>query len=141
LPAWASQQVLIIETEPVTERLRVREIDDDEGRRLVPIIRRGSGSVVTWRRAQMVLVSAQGMDVAAIATVAFHQRGPGPRCDPQLFLEFCRYLRSLYPPAIRIAIICDNFSPTSARARTAGSGRGQRRTMSRSPTRRPIRPG
>ncbi len=37
---------------PVTERLRLREIDDDEGRRLVRIIRRGSGSVVTWRRAQ-----------------------------------------------------------------------------------------
>jgi transposase len=56
---------------PVTERLRVREIDDDEGRRLVRIVRRGSGSVVTWRRAQMVLLSAQGMDVAAIAKVAF----------------------------------------------------------------------
>jgi len=55
----------------VTERLRVREIDDDEGQRLVRIIRRGSGSVVTWRRAQMVLLSAQGMDVAAIARVAF----------------------------------------------------------------------
>ena len=35
------------------------------------IIRRGSGSVVTWRRAQMVLLSAQGMDVPAIAKVAF----------------------------------------------------------------------
>jgi len=55
----------------VTERLRVREIDDDEGQRLVRIIRRGSGSVVTWRRAQMVLLSAQGMDVPAIARVAF----------------------------------------------------------------------
>jgi transposase len=55
----------------VSERLRVREIDDDQGRRLVRIIRRGSGSVVTWRRAQMVLLSAQGMDVAAIARVAF----------------------------------------------------------------------
>ena len=55
----------------MTERLRVREIDDDEGRRLVRIIRRGSGSVVTWRRAQMVLLSAQGMNVAAIARVAF----------------------------------------------------------------------
>jgi transposase len=55
----------------VTERLRVREIDDDEGRRLVRIIRRGSGSVVTWRRAQMVLLSAQGMGVPAIAKVAF----------------------------------------------------------------------
>ena len=31
----------------------------------------GSGSVVTWRRAQMVLLSAQGMDAAAIARVAF----------------------------------------------------------------------
>jgi len=55
----------------VSERLRVREIDDDEGRQLVRIIRRGSGSVVTWRRAQMVLLSAQGMDAAAIAKVAF----------------------------------------------------------------------
>ena len=55
----------------MTERLRVREIDDDEGQRLVRIIRRGSGSVVTWRRAQMVLLSAQGMDMAAIAKVAF----------------------------------------------------------------------
>jgi transposase len=55
----------------VTDRLRVREIDDDEGRRLVRIVRRGSGSVVTWRRAQMVLLSAQGMDAAQIAKVAF----------------------------------------------------------------------
>jgi transposase len=63
--------LLIAETERVTERVRVREIDDDEGRRLVRIIRRGGGSVVTWRRAQMVLLSAQGMDVPAIAEVAF----------------------------------------------------------------------
>ena len=55
----------------MTERLRVREIDDDEGRRLVRIVRRGAGAVVTWRRAQMVLLSAQGMDVPAIAKVAF----------------------------------------------------------------------
>jgi hypothetical protein len=33
--------------------------------------RRSSGSVVTWRRAQMVLWSAQGMDVALNAKVAF----------------------------------------------------------------------
>jgi transposase len=63
--------MLILQTGPVTERLRVREIDDDEGRRLVRIVRRGTGSVVTWRRAQMVLLSAQGMDAAAIAKVAF----------------------------------------------------------------------
>ena len=63
--------MLIAETGAVTERLQVREIDDDEGRQLVRIIRRGSGSVVTWRRAQMVLLSAQGMDATAIAKVAF----------------------------------------------------------------------
>src|SRR6201982_3832053 len=61
----------MVETGPVTARLRVCEIDDDEGQRLVRIIRRGSGSVVTWRRAQRVLLSAQGMDVPAIAKVAF----------------------------------------------------------------------
>jgi transposase len=73
---WAELGVFLLpvpvaETGRVTERLRVREIDDDEGRRLVRIVRRGSGSVVTWRRAQMVLLSAQGTDVAAIARVAF----------------------------------------------------------------------
>jgi transposase len=70
-PGRAFPRALIPGTGAVTERLRVREIDDDEGRRLVRIIRRGSGSVVTWRRAQMVLLSARGMDVPAIAKVAF----------------------------------------------------------------------
>ncbi|WP_459179918.1 IS630 family transposase [Streptomyces sp.] len=55
----------------MAERVRVREIDDDEGRRLLRIIRRGTGSVVTWRQAQMVLLSAQGMPVAKIAEVSF----------------------------------------------------------------------
>ena len=35
------------------------------------VVRRGSGSVVTWRRAQMILLSAQRVDAAAIAKVAF----------------------------------------------------------------------
>jgi hypothetical protein len=34
-----------------------------------------------------------------------------PRKTRARFLEFCRYLRSLYPPQVRIAIVCDNFSP------------------------------
>ncbi|NDK24027.1 IS630 family transposase [Streptomyces sp. TR1341] len=55
----------------VAERVQVREIDDDEGRRLLRIVRRGTGSVVTWRRAQMVLLSAQGMPVTKIAGVTF----------------------------------------------------------------------
>jgi hypothetical protein len=61
----------------VTQRVQVREIDDDEGQRLVRIIRRGSGPVVTWRRAKMILLSAQGMNAAAIAKVAFTSEDPG----------------------------------------------------------------
>jgi len=53
------------------ERVPVREIDDDVGQRLLRIIRRGTRSVVTWRRAQTVLLSAQGMPVAKIAEVTF----------------------------------------------------------------------
>ena len=53
------------------EGLRVREVSNDEGNRLLRTVRRSSGSVVTWRRAQMVLLSVQGMDVAGIAKVTF----------------------------------------------------------------------
>ena len=52
-------------------RVRVRTISNDEGNRLLRIVRRSSGSVVTWRRAQMVLLSAQGMDPVRIAQVTF----------------------------------------------------------------------
>jgi transposase len=55
----------------MAERVRVRELTNDEGNRLLRLVRRSSGSVVTWRRAQMVLLSAQGMDVGQIAGVAF----------------------------------------------------------------------
>jgi transposase len=55
----------------VAERVRVRDITNDEGNRLLRIVRRSSGSVVTWRRAQMVLGSAQAMDVGQIAQVSF----------------------------------------------------------------------
>jgi len=55
----------------MAERVRVREISNDEGNRLLKIVRRSSGSIVTWRRAQVVLWSAQGMDVPQIAPLAF----------------------------------------------------------------------
>src|SRR5712691_8862811 len=55
----------------MAERVRVRPISNEEGNRLLRIVRRGKGSVVTWRRAQMVLLSAQAMDVAKIAQVTF----------------------------------------------------------------------
>lgn len=49
--------------------VQVRAISNEEGNRLLRIVRRGS--VVTWRRAQMVLLSAQGMDATRIAEVTF----------------------------------------------------------------------
>jgi transposase len=52
-------------------RVQVRDLTNDEGRKLLSIVRRGSGSVVRWRRAQVVLWSAQRMDVPAIARIAF----------------------------------------------------------------------
>lgn len=55
----------------MAERVRVRAVSSEEGNRLLRIVRRSSGSVVTWRRAQMVLLSAQGMDVPMIAKVTF----------------------------------------------------------------------
>jgi transposase len=55
----------------MAERVQVRDLSDEEGRKLLSIVRRGSGSVVRWRRAQIVLWSAQRMDVPAIAKIAF----------------------------------------------------------------------
>ena len=55
----------------MAERVRVRDISNEEGNRLLRLVRRSSGSVVTWRRAQIVLLSAQGMDVPQIAQVTF----------------------------------------------------------------------
>jgi hypothetical protein len=73
-PAGQFQWLLIAETGPAAERLRVREIEDDEGRRLVRIVRRGSGSVMTWRPAQTVLLSAQGMAGERDREGRVHQR-------------------------------------------------------------------
>lgn len=208
----------------VAERVRVREIEDDEGQHPLQIIRRGTGSVLTWRRAQVVLLSAQGMPVAKIAKskpadflvaegviddishkglrvllraegVLFQRiktwntsrdlrlcRQEGPRRAPlrdrcrrglprrrraeivvcldefgraqsptspwtknrTTFLAFCRYLRSLYSPQTRIAIVLDNFSPsprTWPRRSTPGSATRQWPAKSNSPTRRPTAPG
>jgi len=52
-------------------RVVLREITSEEGNRLLRIVRRTSGSVVTWRRAQIVLLSAQGMSAPGISEVVF----------------------------------------------------------------------
>jgi hypothetical protein len=51
--------------------LQVRDASDDEGNRLLRLVGRSSGSVATWRPAQMALLSGQGMDVDGIAKVSF----------------------------------------------------------------------
>jgi transposase len=55
----------------VARRVELRPISDYEGNRLLRIVRRSSGSVVTWRRAQMILLAAQGMPAPRIAEVTF----------------------------------------------------------------------
>lgn len=55
----------------VAARVTLREITNEEGNRLLRIVRRTSGSVVTWRRAQIVLLSAQGMTPTRISEVVF----------------------------------------------------------------------
>ena len=52
-------------------RVELREISNEEGNRLLRMIRRSSGSIVTWRRAQIVLLAAQRMPAARIAEVVF----------------------------------------------------------------------
>ena len=52
-------------------RVELREISNEEGNRLLRIVRRGGGSVVTWRRAQIVLLAAQGMSPTRISEVVF----------------------------------------------------------------------
>jgi transposase len=47
--------------------VRVRPLSEDEAQRLQRIIRRGARSIVTWRRAMVVLASAQGQKVSVIA--------------------------------------------------------------------------
>ena len=58
-----------------------------------------------------------------------------PRKTRARFLEFCRYLRSLYRYRLASRSSATISAPTSARAGTAGSGPGPRRTTSRLPIR------
>jgi transposase len=54
----------------MSKRVQVRRLNDVEGRQLQQIVRRGGKSdrsIVKWRRAMVVLASAGGNDVAAIA--------------------------------------------------------------------------
>lgn len=75
------------------------------------IIRRGTGSVVTWRRAQMVLHGVRHLFAALNLTANKMYGHVKERKRRPQFLEFCRYLRGLHPADVRIAIVCDDFAP------------------------------
>jgi hypothetical protein len=54
----------------MAERVSVRRLNDEEGRQLQQIVRRGGKKdrlIVKWRRAMVVLASAGGSDLNAIA--------------------------------------------------------------------------
>jgi transposase len=57
----------------MAKRVQVRRLSDEEGQQLQRIVRRGGKtdrSIVKWRRATVVLASATGSDVAAIARLS-----------------------------------------------------------------------
>ncbi|MGW5582352.1 IS630 family transposase [Micromonospora chokoriensis] len=51
----------------MAEPVRARRLSDDEGRRLQQIVRRGTGSPIRLRRAMVIMASASGNTVPAIA--------------------------------------------------------------------------
>jgi transposase len=80
---WESDQ-----EEAMTERVRARRLTEEEGRRLVRIVRRGRHESIRVRRATIILASSSGTAVPAIARLvaadedtvrdvihAFNQRG------------------------------------------------------------------
>jgi hypothetical protein len=57
------------------------------------------------------------------------------------FLAFVRHLRTLHQPAVRIAIVLDNFSPHLSTKTDQRVARWAQRTTSSSPTPRPTHMG
>jgi hypothetical protein len=68
---------------------------------IAPAVLAAGAGAPTWRRRFV-----RG-GISAVPQLVPHK----PRETRTQFLKFCRYLRSLYPPQVRIAIICDNYSP------------------------------
>jgi len=81
----------------VAERVRVRDITADEGNRLLRIVRRGSKSVVTWRRATYTRPHAVRHLLAAHDLSRDRLYGHiKPRKRRGEFLVFLRYPRTVY---------------------------------------------
>jgi transposase len=87
------------------------------GRQWAPVIRRaqkGSTAAPRRRRLRATYKRTKGVRHLLAALDMNQDRLYGHiktnKCRTT-FLAFCRYLRSLYPPQVRIAIVLDNFSP------------------------------
>ena len=73
----------------MAEPVRARRLTDQEGRRLLQIVRRGKRGSVRVRRAMIIMASASGQDPAGEAGPAVHPlelaqagrvfSGPGPQ--------------------------------------------------------------
>ena len=48
------------------DMVRVQDLSESEAKRLQRIVRRGAKDIITWRRATVVLASAQGQKVSVI---------------------------------------------------------------------------
>jgi transposase len=85
------------------------------GKQWAPVVRRSEkGSTSSPRRRPATYKRTQGVRhlLAALDMNADRLYGHiKVNKKRTTFLEFCRYLRSLYPPDVRIAIVMDNFSP------------------------------
>jgi transposase len=87
------------------------------GRQWAPVVRRsqkGSTSTPRRRRQRATYKRTQGVRHLFGAFDKNRNRLYGhvkTTKNRTKFLEFCRYLRSLYPPQVRIAIVMDNYSP------------------------------
>ena len=98
-------------------RVELREITNEEGNRLLRIVRRDSGSVVTWRRAQIVLLSAQRMSPAKISEVVFTD----PDTVREVIHNFNRDGFDALYPATREGARRPSPCPSDARSRRSRS--------------------
>jgi transposase len=87
------------------------------GRQWAPVIRRGSQgstSLPRRRRRRATYKRTKGVRHLLAALDLNQDKIYGhvkTNKNRTTFLAFCRYLRSLYPAEVRIAIVLDNFSP------------------------------
>ena len=106
--------------------------------------RQAGGGPTPRRRRRATYTRPHGVGHLLAAYDLSHDRLYGhikPRKRRGEFLVFLRYLRTLYPPGVRIGIVLDNFSPHLSTDDDPGSASGPQPTTLSWPTPRPMRAG